>query len=42
MNYKELELIINGMNKLKSGVPFYIFNINKAEDIIAYDINWGK
>ncbi|WP_445749302.1 Piwi domain-containing protein [Polaribacter sp.] len=43
MSYEELKPIIDGMNKLKLGVPLYILNINKteAEDMIAYDVNWG-
>lgn len=43
MSYEELQPIIDGMNKLKLGVPLYILNINKteAEDMIAYDVNWG-
>ena len=44
MSYEELQPIIDGMNKLKLGVPLYILNINKteAEDMIAYDVNWGN
>ncbi len=44
MSYEELKPIIEGMHKLKLGVPLYILNINKteAEDIIAYDLNWNK
>lgn len=44
MSYKELQPIVDGMRKLKLGVPLYILNINKteAEDIIAYDLNWNN
>ena len=44
MSYEELKPIIEGMHKLKLGVPLYILNINKteAEDVIAYDLNWNK
>ena len=43
MSYEELQPIVDGMNKLKLGVPLYILNINKteAEDMIAFDVNWG-
>ena len=44
MKYEEMEPIIKGMHKLKLKVPLYILNINKteAEDLIAYDLNWGN
>lgn len=44
MSFEELKPIKEGMNKLGLKVPLYILNINKteAEDIIAYDLNWGK
>ncbi|MBP0902214.1 Piwi domain-containing protein [Mariniflexile gromovii] len=43
MSYEELKPIRERMNKLSLKVPLYILNINKtdAEDIIAYDLNWG-
>lgn len=43
MSYEELKPIKERMNKLNLKVPLYILNINKteAEDIIAYDLNWG-
>ena len=43
MSDRELKPIISGMHELNLGVPLYILNINKteAEDIIAYDLNWG-
>ncbi|AOR25618.1 hypothetical protein FORMA_04330 [Formosa sp. Hel3_A1_48] len=44
MSYEELKPIIRGMHTLGLKIPLYILNINKteAEDIIAYDLNWGK
>lgn len=44
MNYEEIKPIIKGMHKLNLNVPLYILNINKteAEDLIAYDLNWGN
>ncbi len=44
MKYEELKPIIEGMHKLKLGVPLYILNINKteSEDMIAFDLNWNK
>ncbi|MFL1012670.1 Piwi domain-containing protein [Flavisericum labens] len=44
MSYEELKPIIRGMHTLGLKIPLYILNINKteAEDIIAYDLNWGE
>lgn len=45
MSKKEIEPIIDKMNRLELGCPLYIININKtdSEDIIAFDTGWhGK
>ncbi len=45
MSKKEIDPIIDKMNKLELGCPLYIVNINKtdSEDIIAFDTGWhGK